>query len=105
MEPGTIRIRGVRRYFWLAFYEWLGSALFLFFINYSSGNGVLVVTGLFIAAIITARVGGGHYNAAVTTSVFIVEYKNWRKNLSIAGTIYVSDILGAYTGIAVACGL
>lgn len=62
---------------------------------------------LFIAIIITGRVGGGHFNAGVTTAVFIVTTtkENWKKNIQIALIVIIADILGAYTGIAIACGL
>jgi glycerol uptake facilitator-like aquaporin len=60
---------------------------------------------LFIACILTARVGGGHFNMAVTLGVYIVEGKHWKRNIPIALTVIVADILGGYTGIAIACGL
>lgn len=105
MEPGVIILRGHRDYMWLAIYEWLGTTLFLFFLNYSGGDGLLICYGLFIAVMIAGRVSGAHFNAAVTISVFIVEYKNWRRNWPICCLILLVDILGAYTGIAIACGL
>ncbi len=42
---------------------------------------------------------------AVTVGVYIVEGRNWKKNLPIAIIVIIADILGGYTGIAVACGL
>ena len=41
----------------------------------------------------------------VTLAIFIVEYEHWRKNIKIALTVIIAGILGAYTGIAVACGI
>jgi hypothetical protein len=105
MEQGIIKISDTRSYFWLATYEWLGTAIFLFGLNYAQGESALVVSSLFIAVMITGRVGGAHFNAAVTTAVYIMEIHNWKRNVKIALVIYISDILGAYTGIAVACGI
>jgi glycerol uptake facilitator-like aquaporin len=82
----------------LAFFEFLGTAIFLFGINYSHGDAFNVACSLFIAAILTGRVGGAHFNAGVTLAVYIVEAR-WRYNLPIAATVIVVDILGAYFGI------
>jgi glycerol uptake facilitator-like aquaporin len=90
---------------WLALFEWLGTGLFLLGINYSEGQGWIIVTSLFIAAILTGRVGGGHFNMGVTVAVYIIEGRHWKKNFPIALTVIIADILGAYTGIAIACGL
>jgi len=64
-----------------------------------------VVTSLFIAIAVTGRVGGAHFNMGVTVAVYIVEYEHWKKNLPIAITVIIADLLGAYTGIGIACGL
>jgi glycerol uptake facilitator-like aquaporin len=64
----------------------------------TTSGASIVAASLFIAAILTGRVGGGHYNMAVTTAVYIMEYKNWRKNIPIALTIIVSDIVGGFFG-------
>ena len=42
---------------------------------------------------------------SVTLAVYIVEGRNWKKNIPIALTVIIADILGGYTGIAIACGL
>lgn len=90
---------------WLALFEWLGTGLFLLGINYSEGTAWIIVASLFIAIILTGRIGGGHFNMGVTVAVYIIEGRNWKKNLPIALTVIVADILGAYTGIGIACGL
>jgi glycerol uptake facilitator-like aquaporin len=59
---------------------------------------------LFIAAILTGRIGGGHFNAGVTVAIYIIEGK-WVKNLITLIVIIIADILGAYTGILLAIGL
>ena len=60
---------------WLAVFEFLGTAIFLLGINFSGGAGPIVALSLFIAAILTGRVGGAHFNGGVTLAVYIVEGK------------------------------
>jgi len=43
-------------------------------------------------------VAGGHFNIAVTTAVFIVEYRNWRKNWKIALVIMLCGVAGGFFG-------
>ena len=96
MEAGTLQVRNKKDLLWIALFEFLGTAIFLLGIQYTnqlsvapsplnpcpSPNGSsaasIVGTSIFIAAILTGRVGGGHFNMAVTTAVYIMEYKNWR---------------------------
>lgn len=104
MEPGTIKIRNWADYLWLALFEFIGTAIFLLGINFSAGNVAIVGLSLFIAAVITGRVGGGHFNGGVTVAIYIIERK-WKKNLPIMFTILIADILGAYVGILLAIGL
>lgn len=104
MEPGTRKVRNFRDLLWIALFEFIGTFIFLFGISFSKSNPVVVAGSLFIAAIITGRVGGGHYNAGVTIAVYIVERK-WIKNLPIAGTIILADILGAFFGMLMAVWL
>lgn len=61
----------------------------------------IVGVSIFIAAILTGRVGGGHFNMAVTIAVYIMEYKNWRQNIPIALTIIFADIAGGFFGCLV----
>ena len=75
MEPGTIQIKGKSDYAWIALYEFIGTAIFLLGINFSNGNVAVVGLSLFIAAILTGRIGGGHFNAGVTVAIYIVERK------------------------------
>ena len=104
MEPGTLKIEGTRSYLWIALYEFLGSAIFLLGINFSNGSSIVVGLSLFIAAVLTGRMGGGHFNAGVTVAVYLIERK-WRKNLPVMIVIIIADIMGAYTGILIAIGL
>ena len=101
MEPGTINLNLKHAYRWLFFYEFLGTALFLIGINYSHGSVLVVGLSLFIAAMITGRVGGGHFNAGVTLAVYLIERK-WKANCKPFWVIIFADILGAYTGIFIA---
>lgn len=64
----------------------------------------VVGLSLFIAAIMTGRIGGGHFNMGVTVAIYIIEQK-WKKNLPVAIVIILADIMGAYTGILLAIGL
>lgn len=41
----------------------------------------------------------------VTIAVYIVEGRKWYWNFKIALCIIIADIMGAYTGISIACGL
>ncbi len=56
---------------------------------------------LFIAATLTGRMSGGHFNGAVTVAVYLVEGK-WKKNLPIALLVLISDLLGAYSAMLIA---
>lgn len=104
MEKGTIELRTIKDWIWLGLYEYIGTTIFLFGINFSSGSAGLVALSLFIACIITARIGGGHFNGGVTLAVYLVEGQ-WKKNLPIAVLTWIVDLLGAYTGIGLAAAL
>ena len=104
MEAGIIRITDYKSYMKLFLFEYIGTAIFLLGINYSGGDAMVIASAIFIAAILTGRIGGAHFNGGVTLAVYIVEGK-WRRNLPIAVTIWIADILGAYSGIGVACFL
>ncbi len=57
-----------------------------------------------MAATLTARLSGGHYNMAITFAVYVIEGK-WRKNLPIALAFTIVDLLGAFTAILISAGL
>ena len=82
-------------------FEFIGTAIFLMGISFSKGASEIIGLYLFIAAILTGRVGGAHFNGGVTLAVYILEGK-WKDNLLTAVVIWVSDILGAYVGIGLA---
>ena len=73
MEQGTIELKTYKDWLWLALYEYIGTTIFLLGINFSGGNGAIVACSLFIACIITARIGGGHFNGGVTLAVYLIE--------------------------------
>jgi glycerol uptake facilitator-like aquaporin len=75
--------------------------LFLVGINCSSNNAAVVAMDLFIVSTLTGRVSGGHFNAAVTFAVYLVEGK-WKANLGKAFLIALTDLLGAYTAMFIA---
>lgn len=57
---------------------------------------------IFIAATLTGRVSGGHFNGAVTFGVYIVEgHKTgrWRQNIRLALTIVIVDLLGSFAAM------
>ena len=101
MEKGIIQVKEKKDLLWLAIFEFIGTAIFLLGINFSDGVSQIVALSIFIAAILTGRVGGAHFNAGVTIAVYIIEGK-WRKNLPTAAVIITADIFGAYAGIGIA---
>lgn len=98
MEPGTRHIKSYDDLIWIALFECLGTFIFLFGISFSQGQAYMVAGSLFIAAFMTGRVGGGHYNAGVTLAVYIVE-KKWLENLAPMLIIMLADLTGAYAGM------
>lgn len=88
----------------MGLFEFLGCLLFLVGINCSQNDASVAALGLFIAATLTGRLSGGHFNMAVTLAVYIVEGK-WRKNIKIALAIVVIDLLGAFAAMIVSIGL
>lgn len=61
----------------MGLYEYLGMIFFLVGINCSQNRADVVALGLFIAATLTGRLSGGHFNMAITFGVYLVEGK-WR---------------------------
>ena len=93
-----------KSFLFLALYEFIGTFLFLVGVNTAANNAAVAAIGLFIAATLTGRVSGGHFNGAITLAVYICERK-WLKNLPIAIMIIIVDLLGAYCGMLVSIGL
>jgi len=73
----------------------LGTFIALVGVNCAVNNAAVVGVGFFIAATLTGRVCGGHFNGAVTLAVYICEGR-WKENLPIAALILLVDLLGAY---------
>ena len=88
----------------MALYEFFGCVLFLVGINCSQNDAAVAALGLFIAATLTGRLSGGHFNMAVTLAVYVVEGK-WRKNIGIALAVAIIDIVGAFIAMIVSIGL
>ena len=59
----------------MSIYEYIGCLLFLVGINCSQNDASVAALGLFIAATLTGRLSGGHFNMAVTLAVYTVEAK------------------------------
>ena len=104
MEQGIINRPECRSYMYMALYEFFGCLLFLVGINCSQNDASVAALGLFIAATLTGRLSGGHFNMAVTLAVYVVEGK-WKQNIRIALAIMVIDILGAFAAMVVSIGL
>ena len=83
------------------FYEFLGTALFVFLILQSTGNGIAVPLALFMVIIIFGQVTGGHFNPAVTLGIYfwLGEYKKHRRQCFL---IICFQLLGAMTGMQIA---
>lgn len=90
-------------------YEALGTALLLIALNMSGPMGstdALAVAGsIFVAIVMFGPVSGGHFNPAVTVSVFIKEaFNNTQdtsaiENLIFGGLIILSQITGAIISV------
>ena len=64
----------------------------------------MAATGFFIAATLTGRVCGGHFNAAITLAVYITEGK-WLKNLPVALLIMFIDLCGAFAAMMISVAM
>ena len=104
MEQGLIKNHRLRSYLYMALYEFFGCLLFIVGINCSQNDASVAALGLFIAATLTGRLSGGHFNMAVTLAVYVVEGK-WMANIGIALSVAIIDILGAFTGMMLSIGI
>lgn len=73
MEAGNFKLENKLDYFTLFCYEAMGTAILLIGINFSSGNTFIVLAGIYIACMMTARQTGAHFNMGLTVAVLIVE--------------------------------
>ncbi|CDW91031.1 aquaporin-like protein [Stylonychia lemnae] len=104
MEAGILQLISRKSFIFLALYEFLGTFIALLSVNCAQNNSAVVGVGFFIAATLTGRVSGGHFNGAVTIAVYIIEGR-WCKNLFVAFFVIVVDILAAFTAMAVALAM
>ena len=104
MEQGLVKNHRLRSYLYMALYEFFGCLLFIVGINCSQNDASVAALGLFIAATLTGRLSGGHFNMAVTLAVYVVEGK-WMANIGIALSVAIIDILGAFTGMMLSIGI
>jgi glycerol uptake facilitator-like aquaporin len=103
MEKGLIKQPKLKNYLFMVLYEYFGMVLFIVALNCSRNNAAVAALGLFVAATLTGRVSGGHFNMAITFAVYLMEGK-FKKNLPIALLVIITDIIGAFTGMAIAIG-
>lgn len=87
----------------MALYEFFGMVIFLVGINCSQNAASVAALGLFLAATLTGRLSGGHFNMAITFAVYMVEGK-YRENLKIALSVILIDLLGAFTAMGISRG-
>jgi glycerol uptake facilitator-like aquaporin len=104
MEKGLIKKPKLRSYLFMALFEFFGMVLFLVGINCSGNDASVASLGLFVAATLTGRVSGGHFNMAITFAVYVMEGK-FKKNLSIALAVMIIDTIGAFTAMVISSGL
>jgi glycerol uptake facilitator-like aquaporin len=104
MEQGLIKKPKLRSYLFMALFEFFGMVLFLVGINCSGNDASVAALGLFVAATLTGRVSGGHFNMAITFAVYVMEGK-FKKNISIALAVMIIDIIGASTAMVISSGL
>ncbi len=104
MEQGLIKKPKLRSYLFMALFEYFGMVLFLVGINCSGNDASVAALGLFVAATLTGRLSGGHFNMAITFAVYVMEGK-WRNNLPIAIAVSAVDLLGAFTAMTISAGL
>jgi glycerol uptake facilitator-like aquaporin len=104
MEQGLIKKPKLRSYLFMALFEFFGMVLFLVGINCSGNDASVAALGLFVAATLTGRVSGGHFNMAITFAVYVMEGK-FKKNISIALAVMAIDIIGAFTAMVISSGL
>lgn len=104
MESGIIKKPKLKSYLFMALYEYIGMMIFLIGINCSTNDASVAALGLFIAATLTGRLSGGHFNMAITFAVYLVEAK-WLQNLRIALAVMAIDIIGAFSAMIVSIGL
>lgn len=100
MEPGLIKAVSYKAFLYLAIYEFLGTFIALVGVNCAFNDPVVVGVAIFIAATLTGKVSGGHFNAAVTIAVYICEGK-WLANFKVALMYIIVDQLGAFLAMGV----
>jgi glycerol uptake facilitator-like aquaporin len=88
----------------MGMYEFFGMILFLVGINCSQNDASVAALGLFVAATLTGRLSGGHFNMAITFAVYVVEGK-FRQNFTVAAAIAIIDIFAAFVAMVISIGM
>lgn len=102
MEPLVLKPRKKNHYAWIFLFEFIGTSIMLFAVLLCEGNVFVAILMIYIAIVICGKYSGAHFNGAVTLTIYVLEHKNWRKNLKIALTYWTAEICGSYFGITIA---
>jgi glycerol uptake facilitator-like aquaporin len=98
MEEGNLTLKTAKWYFYLWFYEFIGTIYLFTGINFSQGDPIYVVGCIFMACIVTGRCTGGHFNMAFSLTIYLLEGKflaKWKCLL----TYFFGEICGGYMGM------
>ena len=69
----------------------------------TTSTGYLGPMFLFYGLIIGGRFSGGCFNGGIALAVYITNLENYKRNFHILILTILAELLGAYTGIALAC--
>lgn len=79
--------------------ECIGTGILLAAVNFSQGDPLVVVTGIFTGAILSGRLTGAHFNMGITIAVLISDdHKKLKANLKLATVLIISQLIGGYVG-------
>ena len=84
-------------YLYIFMLETIGTAMLLIAVNFSDGNPLVCVSGIFSACMISAKLTGAHFNASLSIGVYIID-GNYRQNIKLLLTKVAGEFLGAYLG-------
>jgi glycerol uptake facilitator-like aquaporin len=79
--------------------EGLGTAILFLAVNFSSGDILVVMTGILTAAVLSGKLTGAHFNSSLTIAFLITEgMPKFKANFKIALVMIVSQFIGGYIG-------
>jgi len=97
MEQGNFSLDSAKGYWALFLYEFFGTGLLLLAVNFSRGNPLVVMAGIYQACLLTARQTGAHFNMGLTCAVFIAE-NQYAKHWKAFFVYHVAELLGSFAG-------